>query len=368
MTLDRLRLFTAFDEIPEGCAPAQILFPFTGTQVAHDGFDCWVRDGADLVELVGASDAHVAALPFSGEALLDPPGSRLDDVRRRARSFVSKASEHGLKTLVMVHADTDDPVPLPQDDILVLRHSMRGSRRRSNEWSLPAWHEDLLARYCGGSVALLPWTDRPQVGFCGLAASTAMPITRRAKLALRRALRPLGIDIPHNDGTWLRQAAMHVCSSAPGLATSFIVRGGYYGGPPRAEETRRAREREEYVENHVRCGYALCVRGWGNFSFRFFEALSLGRVPVLIDTDCVLPLEDELDYDEFVVRVPDDALATLPVRVEAFHRALDDRSFSALQSRIRAVWLRHLSPLGFYRAVVHRLLASKGRSLARATV
>ena len=29
---------------------------------------------------------------------------------------------------------------------------------------------------------------------------------------------------------------------------------------------------------------------------RFYETLAIGRIPVLIDTDCVLPLNNEIDW------------------------------------------------------------------------
>ena len=37
--------------------------------------------------------------------------------------------------------------------------------------------------------------------------------------------------------------------------------------------------------------YGLCVRGFGNFSFRLGETLMMGRIPILIDTECILPFD-----------------------------------------------------------------------------
>lgn len=61
-------------------------------------------------------------------------------------------------------------------------------------------------------------------------------------------------------------------------------------------------EDENYQTHMLNHTYSLCVRGFENFSFRFYEALSYGRVPVLIDTDTVLP--PNIDWDELCVRVP----------------------------------------------------------------
>lgn len=363
MAAERLRIFTRPDRIPETCSAAQILFPLVGSSVDHDGYDAWVAQGGRFVELAEAGAAQVAALPFSGEVLLGRGDADPEHARQVADEFVAEAASHGLKTLVIVLADESDPLPLPPESLLVLRHSLTRSRRPANEWPLPAWHDDLLAAHFAGTLPLLQRDEVPRLGFCGLAATQPMPLSRRAKLLLRHVLGSLGSELPHNDGIWLRRAAMRACREAEGLATDFIVREAYYGGPPEAGQAERVRQRAEYVQNLARCGYALCVRGWGNYSFRFFEAMSLGRIPVLVDTDCPLPLEDEIDYDRLMVRVPEAALASLPARVRQFHHGLDDAGFRGLQQEIRRTWVERLSPLGFYAAVARRLVASGGRSL-----
>lgn len=38
--------------------------------------------------------------------------------------------------------------------------------------------------------------------------------------------------------------------------------------------------------------FILSVKGDGSFFCRFYEALSLGRIPFFIDTDCILPFEN----------------------------------------------------------------------------
>jgi hypothetical protein len=52
--------------------------------------------------------------------------------------------------------------------------------------------------------------------------------------------------------------------------------------------------------------YILCPRGTENYSYRIYETLSRGRVPVIIDTDVVLP--EEIDWDAVSIRVPYDAV------------------------------------------------------------
>jgi hypothetical protein len=55
----------------------------------------------------------------------------------------------------------------------------------------------------------------------------------------------------------------------------------------------------KHIEN---CTYIVCPRGTENYSFRIYEALAHGRIPVIIDTDVVLPRE--INWDRVSIRVP----------------------------------------------------------------
>lgn len=68
-------------------------------------------------------------------------------------------------------------------------------------------------------------------------------------------------------------------------------------------------EMKEYVNHLQRNTYIICPRGAENYSFRVYETLSRGRVPVIIDTDVVLP--KEIDWDYHSVRVPYRSLANI---------------------------------------------------------
>ena len=76
--------------------------------------------------------------------------------------------------------------------------------------------------------------------------------------------------------------------------------------------------RREYVENLRECDIALCVRGDANASQRFYEALSASRIPLFLDTDCVLPLEEVISYDDFMIRVPSREIADIAHRAQTW--------------------------------------------------
>jgi hypothetical protein len=106
--------------------------------------------------------------------------------------------------------------------------------------------------------------------------------------------------------------------------------------------------RAEFVRNVIDSDYVACVRGGGNFSLRLYETLCCGRIPIVIDTDCVLPFADSIDWPSHAVFCDAGELHSLSDKVAAFHRALGPERFGALQTQARRLWLQWLSPLGFF--------------------
>jgi len=82
------------------------------------------------------------------------------------------------------------------------------------------------------------------------------------------------------------------CSKA-GATVTVVDTGGFTGS---------SEQIERYARHMGDATYVLCPRGAENYSYRLYEALKFGRVPVLIDTEMVLP--EGVPWDELIVRVP----------------------------------------------------------------
>lgn len=111
--------------------------------------------------------------------------------------------------------------------------------------------------------------------------------------------------------------------------------------------------RREFVRNLRESDYGLCVRGSGNFSFRFYETLCMGRIPVFVDTDCVLPLDFDIEWRDYCVWVEADDVGRIGDRILEFHESLGEAEFEERQHACRRLWETHLSPEGFF-ASFHR--------------
>jgi len=108
-----------------------------------------------------------------------------------------------------------------------------------------------------------------------------------------------------------RRRAVEALARCTRLDPLIVERGQFWGGTAGDRSSEAQRVRREYAASLAAGEYALCVRGAGNFSFRLYEALSCGRIPVFVDTDCVLPDEDHVDWRSLCVYVDESELPRL---------------------------------------------------------
>jgi hypothetical protein len=93
----------------------------------------------------------------------------------------------------------------------------------------------------------------------------------------------------------------------------------------------------------------LCVRGAGNFSVRFYETLAMGRVPVFINTDCIVPLSSSIEWKKYVVWIEEDEMNTMETKIVEFHNSLSSEKLQKLQKANRTIWEESLTLGGFFK-------------------
>lgn len=294
------------------------------------------------------ADADVAAFPCLWSAYQGA-------TRRQARAELDRAGAAGIPVVVWV--DGDPEVDLEHPAAILFEHGPDASRRPAVR-ARHAWpvliHDHLEALY-DGDLAPRPWRQRPTVGFCGQATASMAGRARLLAGKLRsRAAHRLGrtdrVPPPLRSHLALRRRVLEVLRRAPGVDTDFVVRDRYRAGvrtlDDRADRTHPTAT--AFFENLRGSDYTVCVRGGGNFSTRLYETLCLGRIPVIVDTDLVLPWEGRVPWHELAVRVPAAALDELPGRLLDLHAGFDDAAFAELQRRCRALWVDRLSVPGFF--------------------
>ncbi|MDP6561852.1 MAG: exostosin family protein [Candidatus Peribacteraceae bacterium] len=263
-----------------------------------------------------------------------------------ARSF-------GKKIIMFWHGDSD--APIADQHAIVFRTNQYRSSLQKNEIMMPAYAEDLLE---GDLSPRSKHPGKPIVGFCGWAGYKNFKnaigtivknsiIEASGIVGIHREARVKGITYRMKVIKHLKQSTM--------IEPNFIIRNSY-SGHTSTIKTDPELARREYIDNLLGSDYALIIKGDGNYSYRFYEALSLGRIPVLLDTECVLPLEDKINYDEFIVRVPYGDLYHLDRIVADHYENISDQQFIDMQKRGREVFEKYLKVDSFLKYATENLL------------
>ena len=263
------------------------------------------------------------------------------------------AKKHNKKLIIFWHGDLDTPIH--DDNAIVFRTSQYRSCIQKNEVMMPAYAEDLLE---GDLQPREKHTGKPIIGFCGWADYKNLKnhIGTVVKNSLIEASGIVGIrrDARVKGITYRMKAIKHLEKSSR-VDPNFIIRSSY-SGHASTIKTDPKQTRKEYIDNLLSSDYALIIKGDGNYSYRFYEALSLGRIPVLLDTECVLPLEDRIDYSRFIVRVPHWDIYHLDAIVEDHYRSISNQDFVDMQKRAREAFEKYLRVDRFLRFAMENCL------------
>ena len=352
----KLTIFSDRRYLPENVPPFVMLYPFWGQAtddlavVNRAIYDRYLATGRDFFELTALDHAHAAVLPFAWEYAAQRP-----DAQTLADRLAAEAARFNKPVLVFYRADYESPLPVPNS--LIFRTSLTRDRRRPNEFILPGWTTDFADQYCAGQVRVRPKGLRPVVGFCGDVSSGKRRRDRLGRLlganpAIWRFARRLGIELIPHPGSRIRLHALRALARSPSIQPNFVIRYGHWNGAVYRgavlDRRKVEQSRQDYVENMLGSDYILCARGKGNYSYRLYETLSCGRIPVFVNTNGVLPYEHWIDWRQYCVWVDEQDLAHIAERVAEFHERLSPRQFEDLQLACRQLWLDWLSPAGFF--------------------
>ncbi|MEK7172576.1 MAG: exostosin family protein, partial [Patescibacteria group bacterium] len=219
---------------------------------------------------------------------------------------------------------------------------------KPNEIIMPAYVEDLSG---SDGMQLRSKSRRPIVGFCGWAdfENSRQKIffyLKRAVLDVQNLFfgRPV---VVRRRGLWFRKKVLHALESSSLVEANFIIRNSFSGHVATIKNSPEE-ARKEYIDNISNSDFTLAVKGYGNFSLRFYETLSLGRIPLFINTDCVLPLEDRIDYRDFVVFIDYKNLNQVDKIVADFYENMTGEKFIEMQKRAREVFEKYLRIDAFF--------------------
>lgn len=205
------------------------------------------------------------------------------------------------KILYLFYNDDYDKQIIPDSKFIKLyRTSLNKSTKLSNEYSLPAFSPDYFENnYLEDS--------KLNIGYCG--------------------------HTMHG-----RDKYLNILDTSD-LNTNFILRKGFW-----APGLDKLVARREYIENIDNNLFTLCYRGAGNFSYRFYDVMMMGRIPILIKTDSVFPFEDKYDLDSIGVVIDEKDINNLIEKIKIFYNV---KNLIHVQKQNRIIWDTYFSPCGF---------------------
>lgn len=223
----------------------------------------------------------------------------------------------------------------------------------------PIFIDDPAPRLKGLGDRYRQKSDRPSVGFCGYASpgtvKTIWSLAKGMQLDVRSKLGLYDYDgIPVIPTTILRARVLNELNKNPSLNTLFVLRQKH---TPKTTGDRENddRLRTDFFSNIYNTDYTVCVRGYGNWSYRFYETLACGRIPIFVNTECVLPASSAIDWKRYCVWVERSEIKRISEILLDFHSALSAEDFLELQREARKLWERQATPEGFMNNLNHYL-------------
>lgn len=220
------------------------------------------------------------------------------------------------------------------------------SKLSETTFILPSFINDPYDEFLSQEFSVLKKNIKPSIGFVGHAQSGLQKYLKESLSYVKHNLKSIitGALIdkqPFYPSSIKRAKYLEHLSQCQGLNTKFILRDNYRAGANTTNSKRKSTE--EFYNNIVNTAYTFCIRGVGNFSVRFYETLAVGRIPILLNTDCKLPLENSIDWSKHCLILDVTSKISIENQIVNYHESLSNEDFETLQKSNRLLWLNMLT-------------------------
>lgn len=239
------------------------------------------------------------------------------------------------------------------------------SKLNKNNFIMPSFINDpyLILEQ---DFSVLKKRPQPSIGFVGHAQSGILKYCKEwinhVKGAVKRIFKNQLVDKQAFYPSSIKRANyLSLLSKDIRLNSNFILRKNYRAGIQ--TEIDKQKTTQEFYNNICNNTYTFCSRGVGNFSVRFYETLAMGRIPVLLNTDCKLPLEDTIDWKQHCVIIEENEVSKMVEKILEFHNSKTEDQFLELQRNNRLLWKSKLLRDQYFIAI-HDMFINKKKSHA----
>ncbi len=277
-----------------------------------------------------------------------------NNLTSKAIDFINLLKSKGLRVFTWNAGDEGVKLPFLKG-VVVQRQSGYRSKLPSWHQGMPVFFGDPIKRFFDKEeVFLQEKQHKPVIGFCGQAKGSLVKyLFDIARTSYRNIKFYTGLSYLEPQtiypSTLRRARILKKVEKDTQLEPNFIIRSKYRAGAKSREEKKKTTL--EFYDNMVQSDYILCMRGGGNFSVRVYEALAMGRIPIFVNTDCLLPFSQQIDWKKHMVWVEEKEIPKIGEIVLNFHNNLSNTDFQNLQLLNRKLWLEKLSFKGFFKSL-----------------
>lgn len=270
-----------------------------------------------------------------------------------------KAKE--LNKPIWVYSGGDFGYSLIDSTIFNFRLSGFKSKLNTNTIIIPSFINDPYEFNLKRDFQVLGKEAFPRIGFVGHAKGGIVKYFKEflvfIKINAKRIFRNELKDYqPFYPSSVKRAKYLRFLKMSRKVETNFILRNKYRAGVKTQEE--RKKTTEEFYQNICNNPYTFCIRGAGNFSVRFYETLAVGRIPVLLDTDCKLPLHNKIKWREHCLIIDENQCGNIGEEVLNFHENISENNFIKIQESNRFLWDKVLRRDSFFKEI-HDIFINK---------
>lgn len=265
------------------------------------------------------------------------------------------------KKKLWIYSSGDTGVTIKEDYIFVFKMADFKSHQNKQSVIMPVFIDDPLLTIYNDSLSFVSKSEKPIIGYVG-----------HAKAGIKKWIITILIYLKENyliaKGTIYsdyyrlyfsshkRLKYLKIIQSSKQIVSKFIFRDKYRAGVKTAED--RIKTTIEFFDNIKNTQYTFCMRGGGNFSVRFYETLAMGRIPLFIDTDCVLPLENIVDWKEYCIIIDYKNINEVNRKLINFHNSITGEELLNWQKKNRLIWENYLTRANYF-LHIHDLFRSQ---------
>ncbi|MDD5570131.1 MAG: exostosin family protein [Bacteroidales bacterium] len=340
--MKKIKLYTDFNIAKNNIENLSFIFTAILFNNNKNNFPSQPDFGYELVDESNSADFFV--LPINWEWI------KALNLVEKSKPLINLAKEKNKKIIAFYYDDDDKDLGI--DNSIVFRTSLNKSQQRvgsSINFAMPSWREDIKVINFKNNYFLSKKEEKPKIGFRGcsqpidtfeIIKNDMIKNTNRIsyKISKKSILR----EKWYYDGYKFRADALKVLKNNKKINSDITIT-SMFGD----KKFTMSQNKKLFIDNIINNNYVLCTRGGGNYSYRFYETIICGRIPVFINTDCVLPYDFCIDWKKYVVWVEENEINKIDKILLDFHNSISDEGLLNLQLNIRKLYEEYISPIGF---------------------